>query len=300
MPPRFSIIIPTFNRADKLRRAIQSVLQQTFSDLEVLICDDGSTDSTADVVASFQDKLDIHHLRDENWGGPARPRNNGARAARGEWLCFLDADDWWYPDKLQRVYDLISDADVIHHDSDIYASSGKSALCKMRSRTVHPPVFVDMMTKGNPFITSGVCVRKAIFDQAGGFSEEKALVSVEDFDLWLRIAMITSSFVHLPLPLGGYWRGDGNISASPHHIAAHAALFDKYKDLLPPNDRKESERYFSYCMGVAMQNTGAYGQSRVHFAHSLKSRNASLAAKSLCRIMISFLRQIPRGPQSRL
>lgn len=300
MNPFFSIIIPTFNRADKLRRAIESVERQTFRDFELIVYDDGSTDHTRDVVSSFDKKLNLTYLREENWGGPARPRNNGIKASKGEWVCFLDADDWWYPNKLEKVYGFISGADVVHHDGDIYSSAGKKLFVKMRSRTLSPPVFIDMMTKGNPFITSGVCVRKAIFDQTGGFSEDKALISVEDFDLWLRIAMITSRFVHIPMSLGVYWRGDGNISANPHHIAAHAALFDKYKHRLPPDDRQESERYFSYCIGVALQNNGGYGPSRVHFICSLKSRQVLLAAKSMYRIMISLIRQISGGSGTRI
>ena len=297
--PFFSVIIPSYNRAERLRRTIESIRLQSFQDLEVIVCDDGSSDHTREVATSFQNHLNITYIREDHWGGPARPRNNGARAAHGEWLCFLDADDWWYPDKLQRVYATISPADVIHHDSDIYISSNKRSPFKMRSRTLHPPVFVDMMTRGNPIITSGVCVRKGIFDQTYGFPEDKSLISVEDFDLWLRISMITDRFVHIPLSLGGYWKGDGNISVSPQHISAHVALFDKFRDHLPPEARVESERYFSYCIGLAMLSNGRYGRSREQFLRSLRSRDVSLAAKSLFRIMTSAFRQLTWNPERR-
>ena len=289
--PLFSVIIPTFNRAEKLRRAIESVERQTFRDFELIVRDDGSTDHTRDVVESFQQRLGITYVREENWGGPARPRNNGIRAAKGEWICFLDADDWWYPEKLERVQERISPVDVVHHDGDVYTLDGKKRLVRMRGRTLRPPVFNDMMTKGNAFITSGVCVRKAVIEKAGGFPEDKELISIEDYDLWLRISLITDRFVHVPLPLCGYSEGEGNISGTPRHISAHAALFDKFKDRLPPGDRRESEKYFSYCMGLALLKTGMYGKSRGRFVRSLKSRNARIAALSLVRIMASFLRQ---------
>lgn len=292
MRPLFSIIIPTYNRSEKLRRAIESIARQTFRDFELIVCDDGSTDDTSDIVASFKNKLNLTCLYEENWGGPARPRNNGIKAAKGEWICFLDADDWWYPDKLEHVYGEISHADVVYHDGDIYSSSGKKLFVKMRSRTLAPPVFIDMMTKGNPFITSGICVKKDILEKAGGFLEDKALISVEDFHLWLKISFITDRFVHIPLSLCGYWKGEGNISGTSRHISAHVALFDLYKELLPLKPRQESEKYFAYCIGISMLDNGMYQKSRKQFIRSMSSRNTHIRIMSVIRIMISFLRQL--------
>jgi len=296
--PFFSIIIPTYNRSGKLRRTLESVERQTFRDHETIVCDDGSTDNTSEVVDSFFEKMPMTYLREENWGGPARPRNNGLRAARGEWICFLDADDWWYPDKLERVYETISHADVVHHDGDIYASAGKKLLVKMRSRTLKTPVFVDMMTQGNPVITSGVCVRKVVIEKAGEFSEDKALISVEDFDLWLKISLITERFVHIPRMLCGYWSGDGNISRSPQYISAHIALFDKFRKHLMPADEQESKKYFAYCIGTAQMNTDLYKECRKQFTMSLKSRNTHIVAMSLARIVESFVRQAANSIKS--
>ena len=256
------------------------------------MCDDGSTDDTRDIVASFKNTFNLIYFHDENWGGPARPRNKGIRAAEGEWLCFLDADDWWYPDKLEQVHRRISDADVIYHNGDIYSLSGKKLLIKMRSRSLTPPVFVDMMTNGNPFITSGICIRKSILDKTDGFSEDKALISVEDFDLWLRIALITDRFVYIPLSLCGYWKGEGNISRTTKHISAHATLFESHKEHLPPEARWKAEIFFSYCMGLAALRTRNFRMSREYFTISIKSHDFRLATMSLIRIVESFWRQV--------
>src|SRR6266545_511842 len=105
-PPFFSVVIPTYNRAEKLRRALESLLHQSYGDFEVLVCDDGSTDGTREVVSAYAGELQISYLWEENWGGPARPRNRGIAAAQGKWVCFLDADDWWHPDKLAKVHGL--------------------------------------------------------------------------------------------------------------------------------------------------------------------------------------------------
>lgn len=290
--PLFSIIIPTFNRSKKLHRALESVSNQSIKDFEVLVCDDGSTDDTRDIVAAYKNTLNLTYFHEENWGGPARPRNNGLRAAQGEWICFLDADDWWYPNKLEHVHRRISDADVIYHDGDIYSSFGKKFLIKMRSRSLPSPVFIDMMTKGNPFITSGMCVRKSILDKTDGFLEDKALISVEDFDLWLKIALITDRFVHIPLSLCGYWKEEGNISATTKHISAHAALFELHKEHLPPEARREAEKNFSYCMGLAALRGRNLQTSREYFLISVKSHNLQIAIMSMIRIMESFWRQV--------
>ncbi|QBQ54484.1 glycosyltransferase family A protein [Nitrosococcus wardiae] len=98
MKVNFSVIIPVYNGADTLPRALQSVLEQTYSPFEIIVVDDGSTDETAEVVRRFGDQ--IRYFRQENKGVSAA-RNAGAKAASGDWLAFLDADDWYYPDRLR-------------------------------------------------------------------------------------------------------------------------------------------------------------------------------------------------------
>ena len=100
--PFFSIIIPTFNRADILPATIKSVLIQSLQDFEILIIDNGSTDNTERVVTDLCDRR-IRYLKIDPTGGPATPRNIGIANALGSWLAFLDSDDLWYPDKLSLV-----------------------------------------------------------------------------------------------------------------------------------------------------------------------------------------------------
>jgi GT2 family glycosyltransferase len=162
----------------------------------------------------------------------------------------------------------------------------------MRTRKISRPVFVDMMTKGNPIITSGACVRRSLIDRVGVFSEDTALVSVEDFDLWLRISLITDRFIRIPRALGAYWVGTGNISSTSAHIQAHHALFDKYKIRLALSDERESFKYFSYCMGLAALRSGNFRLSIEYLVSSLKSHNPRQATMSLIRIMESLWRQM--------
>lgn len=106
----FSVIIPVFNGEATIARAIESVLEQTFAAEEVIVVDDGSTDGTAQVVRRYGDR--VSYVRQNN-AGVSAARNNGAGCARGQWLAFLDADDWYYPDRL------LWHADFISRDSDL-------------------------------------------------------------------------------------------------------------------------------------------------------------------------------------
>jgi glycosyltransferase involved in cell wall biosynthesis len=96
--PRFSVIIPAYNAAGTLARALDSVLAQTWPAFEIIVVDDGSTDATAAVAAGYGEK--IRYLHQDN-AGVSAARNHGASIASGNWLTFLDADDWYYPDRLK-------------------------------------------------------------------------------------------------------------------------------------------------------------------------------------------------------
>jgi len=99
MDPLISVVIPTYNRAAYLGRALQSVFAQTFKDFEVIVVDDGSTDNTADIVNAWKDK--IHYFYQKNQGR-AVARNKGIELAKGKYIAWLDSDDEWYPDRLAR------------------------------------------------------------------------------------------------------------------------------------------------------------------------------------------------------
>ena len=244
--PRTSIIIPTYNRARDLDRCLESLCRQTDNDFEVLVCDDGSTDDTAEVAACFAVRLPLLYLRQDNFGGPARPRNNGLRHARGMYVAFLDSDDWWLPEKLeQSVARLDVGADLVYHD--LYLVSGwtgtnQRTFRRAATRKVVAPVFDDLLFNGNAINTSSVVTRREQMLAIGGFSEDRALIAGEDYEAWLRLARTTDKFERIEAPLGFYWAGGGNISAPARMIAITSRLQELYRDdlarishgLLPP------------------------------------------------------------------
>ncbi len=245
MKPFFSVVIPTYNRAEKLRRTIGSVLAQSFPDFEVLVMDDGSTDGTKAVVESFDDSR-IRYDWASNSGGPATPRNRGIDAATTDWVCFLDADDLWHPDKLDQVARCIEanpGADLICHDvvTSVEASGKKFT---SRCGPFERDLYRVMLTEGCQVITSATTVRREFLNRHGlRFNTSPDYVIVEDYDLWLRIALAGGRFRQIRQPLGVYVIERGNISSdltkfNRNHMTLlkahvyHLQTFDPDKDRL--------------------------------------------------------------------
>ncbi|MEI6214125.1 MAG: glycosyltransferase family A protein [Desulfuromonadales bacterium] len=276
----FSIIIPTYNRAEKLRRALASLESQSFKEFEVIVCDDGSTDDTARVVELFVDKFLLHYIREENWGGPARPRNNGIKVARGQWICFLDSDDWWYPEKLASIMDFVGVSDVIHHDGDVYTDKGKKFRA-IKGRQLIPPAFVDLMSNGNALINSSVCVRRSVLDNVGYFTERSDLISIEDYDLWLRISRVTEAFTHIPAKLCAYWKGNDNISADINTYIQRLSIIQQlHSCFLEEMFRGESGVWFTYLLGKCYLQLGNPAAASEYFLTSSQSSRMRYAALS--------------------
>lgn len=288
--PYFSIIIPTYNRADKLQRALRSVEEQTFKDYEVIVCDDGSRDATQDVVQAFAKRIPLKFVTEENWGGPARPRNNGLRMAEGRWVCLLDSDDWWYPLKLEKVKRFTEDADVVHHAADGYTPRGKT-IFKVNGRRLKHPYLVDLMVNGNGIVNSCACVRREILNKIGGFSEEKKLIAAEDYDLWLRLSLLSEKFVYMPEALGAYWRDEGNITGfSRAYMERAAFVFDKFKEYLSAQDRFQAETILFYIKGRISGIEGNHKESLTFFKKSVHSRNLQIKARSVVFLALTWVK----------
>jgi len=196
-----SVIIPTSNRAATLEKSIRSALEQTFSPLEVLVCDDGSMDKSREIVGLINDSR-VRWIDGEGGGRPAIPRNRGIGASRGEWLAFLDSDDEWLPEKLEKQ---------LTHASKM----GCGAVCSNAIRYIPSqghlgPMFVrwtlgnsvsfPALLQNNYVICSSVLIKKDIVNKCKGFPKDKALKAVEDYALWLRSATFTN-FAYLNEPL---------------------------------------------------------------------------------------------------
>lgn len=197
MKPLISVIIPTFNNDNYIKETINSVLNQTYTELEIIIIDDGSTDLTREIVNSFDDKR-IKYLFIENSGGPARPRNVGIQKATGKYIAFLDSDDIWLSDKIERqlaIFESDNSCDVIFGDAKTFGE-GVTEQEIIRSRYKYKNNCESFLYLGNfiPILTS-ICKKKSIENIQ--FNEEKYAVAIEDYLFWLDCAESGLRFKYL-------------------------------------------------------------------------------------------------------
>jgi glycosyltransferase involved in cell wall biosynthesis len=184
--PEVSVIIPTYNSAQFLDEALQSVFDQTFKDFEVIVVDDGSTDQTKQVLDKYGDR--IRYIFQEN-GGPAKARNRGIKASSGKYVAFLDADDIWLPLKLKKQVNtfrhrpelaMVFTEHCLFNERGVYKTSlGKKK--KLLKGDIARNIFLH-----SGVATSTVMVRKDVFSEIGLF--EEALYIAEDDNMWIRIA----------------------------------------------------------------------------------------------------------------
>jgi glycosyltransferase involved in cell wall biosynthesis len=270
--PRVSVVIPNYNRAVDLRRCLDSLVAQTFDDFEVLVCDDGSTDNSAEVAADFADRLDLRFETAENFGGPARPRNRGIALARAPFVAFLDSDDWWMPDKLANSLPVLeSGADVVYHDLYIVRSHHQqTSEEKAESTPPRAPMFQSLLCTGISIPNSSAVVRKCLLEQIGGVCEDRDLISVEDYDTWLGLARLTERFVRLNTCDGYYWVGGDNISsASPKQQSKIRALYARHLDTLPSDVRPRAAGFLAYRVARIAQQHGDFGTALSCFREAL-------------------------------
>jgi len=178
-----SVIIPTFNRAQKVERALRSVLGQTFKPHEIIVVDDGSTDETAELI-NQRYKDTVRYIYQSN-NGVSQARNRGIRNARGNWVAFLDSDDEWLPGKLQMQVSLLQENPGFSfcHTDEIWIRCGKRVNPMHKHKKQGGWIYENCL----PLCVispSSVLIKKEIFTILGGFNE--SLPACEDYDYWLR------------------------------------------------------------------------------------------------------------------
>lgn len=198
-PPLVTIVIPTYNQADFLREALQSVVNQDLADWQAVVVNNHSSDHTKDVVAEIADSR-IRIIDFNNEGVIAASRNLALLQAVSPFVAFLDSDDWWHPTKLSRcVAALQTGSDIVCHSEEWRSATS--------SRVVHygparRTSYQELLLGGNCVSTSAVVGRTKLFQELGGFSTDPRFVTAEDYELWLRLAQSCAEFVFLNDVLG--------------------------------------------------------------------------------------------------
>jgi glycosyltransferase involved in cell wall biosynthesis len=182
--PQVSVIIPTYNRAWVIKEAIDSVLTQDYTEFELIVVDDGSTDQTFDVLDAYGN--DIKVLSQKNKGVSAA-RNRGIAEASGNFIAFLDSDDLWHPQKLSSQIDFFNQTPdaLICQTEEVWIRNGLRVNPKKRHKKPSGMIFKPSL-RLCLVSPSAVMIRRHLFDKVGEFDE--TLPACEDYDLWLRIS----------------------------------------------------------------------------------------------------------------
>lgn len=179
--PDISVIIPSYNRAHTLQRALDSVLNQTLKPNEIIVIDDGSTDDTQSVLNLYPGITVI----EQSNSGVSSARNSGVEKSSGDWIGFLDSDDEWLPKKLEKQWAAICNDDkLISHTEEIWIRNGQR-VNPMKKHQKYGGWIYDKCLPLCVISPSSVMIHKTVFDDVGNFDE--SLEVCEDYDLWLRI-----------------------------------------------------------------------------------------------------------------
>jgi len=268
--PSISVIIPTYNHANFIDRCLRSVVAQSIDSWEAIVVNNYSTDNTLDVINAVGDSR-IRVINFKNNGIIAASRNRGIKEALGRYIAFLDSDDWWLPEKLSKALSRLSKADFVHHDLIIQTQSGLTKTL-LKGKQLRKPVFKDLMTSPPVVFNSSVVTHKHLLDNVGGLSESKELVGGEDTDLWLRLAMITDRFHHIPESLGVYWR---------RQISLLDTLYRKHEANVPPEAQKPAYAIHNYAIGRLLSKMNRFREALGRFATAALNGTVPLRIKSL-------------------
>lgn len=262
--PVVTVVIPTYNHAHFLREALGSLCAQTYPDWEAIVINNFSEDDTVEVVESFADsRIILENFR--NNGIIAASRNRGIALARGSYVAFLDSDDTWYPEKLARCMEHFNNGiGLVCHGLRWIGSQERDMFCGPEQRAT----FDALLDEGNCITPSATVVLKDSLESVGGFSEDPAVVTAEDYHLWIKLARAGNKMHFIKEILGQYRIHSGNQSGSvQRQLNADLHVCDEFFPIEEPRSLETQVRVRRrYCLayygaGRAMQRNGKFDQS---------------------------------------
>jgi glycosyltransferase involved in cell wall biosynthesis len=260
--PTVSVIIPTYNRAQLLVSAIESVLAQSVQDFEIIVCDDGSTDETAALVKQLGEKSGgkIRYLALPHRGQPAATRNAGLATASGEFIALLDSDDLYLPHKLSLqlpAFEANPQVGVVYSNGHFFVDQPDKPTGFVQDGLPTPSGMVfDDLLRGNFLSTPVVLIRRSVLQQVGGYNEDPHLLLSEDHELWLRLA-IHSEMLYVPGDVAAIRHHDQNISGNTLRLRSRALymmqLLDRqYPEVMASHAVARHEGYARHHGAVAL------------------------------------------------
>lgn len=284
--PAVSIVIPAYNVAPFMVETLESVFAQTFTDYEVILVNDGSLD-TSELERALEPYAGrLRYFKQENAGASAA-RNQGLRAARGELIAFLDADDLWLPNYLEEQLKFLREhnRDLVCADAMIFGESPDAGRTYMESlMETAPPVgevtFLDLVSAERSLITSGVVARRELIFEIGLFDE--ALRNAQDFDLWLRLARHGARLAyHRQLLLRYRCRRNSLTGDATNSLTRELRVLHKIEESygLTPQEHAEispvirnRKGVLEFELGKLLMAQGDLGRARAAFAKACSAR----------------------------
>jgi len=298
--PTVSIIIPTYNREHLLGRAIQSVLDQTYQNFELIIVDDGSTDDTEKLVKSFNSEK-IRYIRHGENKGPSAARNTGIQSAKGDYIAFQDSDDEWMPEKLEkqiRAFETASPAVGIVYTGRYRIINNKKEYLPLAGVTPKDGDVFSSLLKVCFVCTPVALVKRDCFERAGMFDER--FPPFEDWELFLRMSRYYQfKYINEPLVIK-YCQPDSISENQSARIKALKQMLETYFEDIK-QDKTLLARYY-FRLGNFLCSYGKLSKGRGYFIKSVKTHPldirvpsaflVSLLGRSIYNIVAESYRQI--------
>lgn len=285
--PKVSVIIPAYNQAKYLRDAIDSVLNQTFQDFEIIIVNDGSIDETRDVVFSYNHAR-ITYIYQENQG-LSSARNTGIKASNGYYLALLDSDDLFLPNKIENQLSLMDNhptINIVLSGWNFVDESG-SIIRGIRPWEKYPNLDLESWLIGIPFVPTGALFRRNCFDSIGLFDE--TLTGSEDWDLFIRLASTNNLMAWTKGILCNYRIHSSNMTRDPDRISQKIRVLDNFFNSTFSNQVDDEIKVLAYSNAYLQITNIAYKandfeRAKYFFSEALIS-NPNLLSKELPQLL---------------
>lgn len=297
--PLVSVIMPCYNDAERfLEEALESVLSQTYKRIEIIIVNDGSTDNSESVILNLIEKNKergiIKYVKHDHNKGLGAARNSGIKCASGEIIAFLDIDDVWYSNKLEKQVEFMlthSDIDMVFSNCDVISPIGKY---RSINRTISTPITFEMLAQGNFIPMPTPIVKVEMFKKIGLFDEDKDLEGAADWDMWLRIAK-EGKIAYIDEPLAIYRVRYDSLSRKKPKRQEEAAWKVFTKNIL--NDNSLSDNFKKHClfnfylgMGKIYYYTNYYSDAKDRFKKALRIKKFNqIALRYYIKSMLGFI-----------
>ena len=284
----FSIVIPTYNRADLIGRCLQSIVNQTYKNWEAIIVDNFSEDDTEEIVNSFNDTR-IYYYKNHNYGVISVSRNFAIDRAKGKWICFLDSDDSWTSDKLEQLIPYVNKYDIIYHG---FQTNSKRTVFggynKVMFYTIKESSVAYVLKRSDPINPSCAAVSISFLGNTR-FNESEELFAIEDYDFFLQLLLKNPRIYHLKKYLTYYDTTTGVSHNSAKQLDRNRIIIAKYQPYLSKKDFREVLKYYMYLRGLNYLGNNKK-KARKYFGIACYSKAWFVRKRAFVGYILSFLK----------